>query len=59
MYVTRPATVGCPQEELIGGDGVQAGVRRPHPGGSDAQTEGGYVRHATPRSLRWPPAVQD
>jgi hypothetical protein len=25
---------GCPQEELIGGDGVQAGVRRPHPGGS-------------------------
>jgi hypothetical protein len=27
---------GCPQEELIGGDGVQAGVRRRHPGGSRA-----------------------
>jgi hypothetical protein len=34
MSVTRPATAGCPQEELIGGDGVRASVRRPHPGGS-------------------------
>jgi hypothetical protein len=34
MSVARPATAGCPQEELVGGDGVQAGVRRLHPGGS-------------------------
>jgi hypothetical protein len=35
MSVARPATAGCPQEKLVGGgDGVQAGVRRPHPGGS-------------------------
>jgi hypothetical protein len=29
MSVARPATVGCPQEELIGGYGVQVGVGRP------------------------------
>jgi hypothetical protein len=34
MSVIRPATVGCPQEELIGGDDVRASVRRPYPGGS-------------------------
>ena len=34
MSVARPATAGCPQKQLVGGDGVQAGVRRPHPGGS-------------------------
>jgi hypothetical protein len=34
MSVARPATAGCPQEELIGGDGVQTGVRRRHPGES-------------------------
>jgi hypothetical protein len=34
MSVARPVTAGCPQEDLVGGDGVQAGVRRPHPGES-------------------------
>jgi hypothetical protein len=34
MSVARPATAGCPQEKLVDGDGVLAGVRRPHPGGS-------------------------
>ena len=34
MSVARPAAAGCPQEELVGGDGVQAGVRRLHLGGS-------------------------
>jgi hypothetical protein len=34
-HVRRPASqCWCPREELIGGDGVQAGVRRPRPGGS-------------------------
>jgi hypothetical protein len=34
-HVRHPAAAaGCPQEELIGGDGVQTGVRRPHGGGS-------------------------
>ena len=33
--VRRPAShCWVSQEQLVGGDGVQAGVRRPHPGGS-------------------------
>jgi hypothetical protein len=50
MSVGRPATAGCPQEELIGGDGVQTGVRRLHPGGSRRPAGGEVLEVPTGRS---------
>jgi hypothetical protein len=55
MSVAWPAAAGCPQEELIGGDGVQVGVRRPHLAEVGAQTDCRHVRNAMARSSRWPP----
>jgi hypothetical protein len=52
MSVARPAATGCPQEELIGGDGVQAGVQRPHPGGSARPAGLQACRQAMARSSR-------
>jgi hypothetical protein len=56
-HVRRPASHcrGCPPEELIGGDGVQAvsgGRTLVEAGG---QTDCGHVRHAMARSSRCPP----
>src|SRR5215217_3076683 len=55
MSVARPATAGCPQEKLVDGDGVLAGVRRPHPGGSGqpAALQACPARHGR-RSSRCP-----
>jgi hypothetical protein len=55
MSGARPATAGCPQEELIGGDGVQgvSGGRTLVEAGG--QPDCGHVRHAMARSSRCPP----
>jgi hypothetical protein len=59
MPVTRPATAGCQQEELIGGGGCPGGCPAAAPWRKRRPDEGGHVRHATARSSRWPAAVQD
>jgi hypothetical protein len=50
----RPAAAECPHEQLIGGDGGQAGVRLPHLAEAGGR---GHVRHAAARSWRCPPIV--